>query len=277
MSARLLVFTDLDGTLLAHDDYDWTPSAPAVEALRRRGIPLVIASSKTRAEIEAWRTRIGVADPFISENGGALYVPAQSPLAPFTGGTPLDSYVCVAFGTPYARLTELMDELSHALGVPLYGFAAMSDLEVAHQTGLPPEDVARARRREWDEPFVPEWALSEDQEKQLAEAAAARSLRVTRGGRFHHLTGPNSKGLAARRLIEAHAAAGDPVTTIALGDGPNDLELLEVADHAVVVARTDGSHAPALRAALPGARFTRGIGPAGFAEGVLGMLERPEG
>lgn len=274
MSARLLVFTDLDGTLLAHEDYDWAPAATALEALRVRRVPLVIASSKTRAEIEAWRARIGVNDPFISENGGALYVPGDSPVAPFVRGEPLASYVCAAFGTPYARLCEALDTLAQGLGVPLYGFAAMSDTEIGHQTGLPPEDVARARQREWDEPFISGWPLTGEQEAALAEAAVATGLRVTRGGRFHHLIGPNSKGLAARRLIEACAAAGTPVTTIALGDGPNDLELLEVADHPVVVARPDGSHAAPLRDALPRARFTKAIGPAGFAEGVLEVLER---
>jgi len=47
----MVVFTDLDGTLLRHEDYSWLPAGPALAELRRRRIPLVIASSKTRAEI----------------------------------------------------------------------------------------------------------------------------------------------------------------------------------------------------------------------------------
>ena len=58
---RLVVFTDLDGTLLRHEDFDWSPAREALAELARRRIPLVIASSKTRAEIEVWRSRLGVA------------------------------------------------------------------------------------------------------------------------------------------------------------------------------------------------------------------------
>ena len=35
----------------------------------------MICSSKTRAEIEYYQEKIGIADPFISENGGAIYIP----------------------------------------------------------------------------------------------------------------------------------------------------------------------------------------------------------
>jgi ribonucleotide monophosphatase NagD (HAD superfamily) len=45
-----LVFTDLDGTLLDHDTYDWTPARDALDRLTRAGIPVVFTSSKTAAE-----------------------------------------------------------------------------------------------------------------------------------------------------------------------------------------------------------------------------------
>ena len=48
---RLLVVTDLDGTLLDHDTYDWEPARPAIEELKQRAFPLVLNSSKTIAEL----------------------------------------------------------------------------------------------------------------------------------------------------------------------------------------------------------------------------------
>jgi mannosyl-3-phosphoglycerate phosphatase len=65
-----------------------------------------------------------------------------------------------------------------------------------------------------------------------------------------------------------------PVTVIAIGDAPNDLELLQLAQHQIVVAGPDGSHAPDLKRSLPKATFTAGIGPAGFSEGVLAVLQK---
>jgi mannosyl-3-phosphoglycerate phosphatase len=267
---RLVVFTDLDGTLLAHDDYDWTEAAPAIRALRERYIPLVFTSSKTRREIEAWRARIGNDDPFISENGGALYVPRGAlPTAP-AGATAVNDYWRLELGPPYAALRTALAGLGAGLGVGLRGFGDMAADEITRRTGLAPEDVALAAAREYDEPFVPVRPLGEDEERLLAEEAGRLGFRITRGGRFHHLLGPASKAEAARRLL---AAYGTDVTSVAVGDSANDLELLAAADQPIVVARPDGTHSPELRWGVPRAMFTRGIGPAGFAEGVLGFLE----
>src|SRR4030042_1090542 len=72
---RILVFTDLDGTLLDHRNYSFEPARPALRLLRESGIPLIICTSKTRAEVEEIRAALGNTDPFVVENGGAVFVP----------------------------------------------------------------------------------------------------------------------------------------------------------------------------------------------------------
>lgn len=268
----LVVFSDLDGTLLRHEDYSWEAARPAVEALGRAGVPLVLTSSKTRSEIEAWRERLGNRDPFICENGGALFVPpGATPEAP-EGAERAGPYLRVEFGTPYARLREALAALAAELGVGLRGFGDLARADVAALTGLDGDDLERSLAREYDEPFVPFRPLAGAEEQQLVAAAARLGLRITRGGRFHHLTGGNDKGRAARVLATAYTAGGAPVRTVALGDGDNDLELLEAVTYPVVVARPDGTHAPGLRQGVPRARFTSAAGPAGFAEAVLVLL-----
>jgi mannosyl-3-phosphoglycerate phosphatase len=270
---RLVVFTDLDGTLLAHDDYGWAGAAPAIRALRERYIPLVFTTSKTRPESEAWRARIGNDDPFIVENGGALYVPRGAlPTSP-AGAISMDGYWRVEMGVPYATLRTALHGLGAGLGVALRGFGDMTADEIAGRTGLDPGQAALAAAREYDEPFVPVRPLGEDEERRLAEEAGRLGLRITRGGRFHHLLGPSNKAEAARRLLDAY---GEDVVSVAVGDSANDLELLAAADHPIVVARPDGTHSPELRWGVPRAVFTRGIGPAGFTEGVLAFLEGPD-
>ena len=72
---QYVVFVDLDGTLLGTDAASWEAAAPALEALRGHGIPLILVSSKTRAEVESLRRHLQHQDPFIVENGAAIFIP----------------------------------------------------------------------------------------------------------------------------------------------------------------------------------------------------------
>jgi len=51
-------FTDLDGTLLDFHTYSFNPALPALEHLKAHEVPLIICSSKTRAEIEFYRNKL---------------------------------------------------------------------------------------------------------------------------------------------------------------------------------------------------------------------------
>src|SRR5690606_41324218 len=51
MKKRYLVFTDLDGTLLNHQNYSFAPAKEALALLKYRSIPLIIATSKTFSEV----------------------------------------------------------------------------------------------------------------------------------------------------------------------------------------------------------------------------------
>ena len=71
-----LVFTDLDGTLL-DEQYRFDAALPAIEALRERSVPLVLASSKTLAEMVPLALSLNLTAPFIAENGGVIGFPQR--------------------------------------------------------------------------------------------------------------------------------------------------------------------------------------------------------
>ena len=75
MSAVQLVVTDLDGSLLDHHDYSYAPALPVLQVLEEMRVPVVFASSKTRAEMLALRKELGNEHPFIVENGAAVLIP----------------------------------------------------------------------------------------------------------------------------------------------------------------------------------------------------------
>ncbi len=266
-----LVVTDLDGTLLDEDTYDVAPARPGLDALRERRLSLVLCSSKTRAEMEPLARELGLDAPLIVENGGAIVLRAR--MLPFLppGGRRDGDRLVVPLGTARSALVAALDEVAEEAGVAVRSFAVMTPGEVAERTGLGREAAARALKREWDEPFVVDPEGGDGTTARLEEAARRRGLRVTRGGRFHHLTGTSDKGLAVRMVLQLlpHDSHG---RTVGLGDAANDLPMLEAVDRPIVMPRRDGSVDATLAAALPGAERAPEPGPAGWSAAILGIL-----
>ena len=65
--------TDLDGTLLGHEDFSFIPIRDDFLNLLDRGIQIIFNSSKTATEIRALCDDLDVKLPFICENGAALF------------------------------------------------------------------------------------------------------------------------------------------------------------------------------------------------------------
>lgn len=272
-AVRLLFFTDLDGTLL-DETYSYEAALPALAALQDHGIPLVLVSSKTRAEIEALRRRLGHVHPFIAENGGAIYIPTGTFPFPVEGAIPLtDGLAVVGLGTDYAALRASLVSIRQTTGVSVRGFGDMTAAEVGRLTGLPEADAVLAKQREHDEPFLVEG--SEEAERMVLEAITARGLHWTKGGRFYHLTGRSDKGVACRRLLSCYRRLhGDAVASVALGDSDNDLPMLAAVDRPILLRRPDGSHA--MPDGLDRIAKADGIGPIGWNQAVLGLLRGTE-
>ncbi len=269
----LVVFTDLDGCLLDEETGACEAAGPALQALRRAEVPLVLCTGKTRAEVEPLHRQLGLEGPYVVENGGAIAIPAsargwKAPLVP-RGGGPL----VVPLGAPRARLVEALAEIAAEVGVSVRGFADLTVEEVGEHAGLTMEAARLAAAREYDEPFLIEGGVPTGAaESALAAAAERRGLRVTWGGRFHHLAGPADKGRAVRQLLALHAG---PVSSVALGDSANDLTMLEAVDRPVLVPRPDGNVAEVLARALPSAERAPWPGPRGWNEAVLAVLADP--
>lgn len=261
----LLVATDLDSCLL-DEAYRHHAADEALAALRAAQVPLVLASSKTRAEMEPLWRALGLTDPFIVENGGAVVFAADpgDPRSRLEGGLHV-----LALGVPRAILVDTLRRLALETAAPVVGFSSLAVERIAELTGLPPASAAQAADRHFDEPFV-----CEDPEAagRLGEAAARQGLQVSRGGRFLHLSGPVDKGQALRELLAILKRHGRQHASVGLGDAPNDVGLLRAVDRPIVVPRPDGSTHPLLRAELPGAERAPAPGPAGWNAAVLAVL-----
>jgi mannosyl-3-phosphoglycerate phosphatase len=271
---QLIVYTDLDGCLLDSITFSYEPATPALEALRSQRIPLVLVSSKTRAEIEPLRQRLSHHDPFIVENGAAVFVPRGLFDFPLERARVRIPYDVIELGLPYSILRDVLKQIEKNVATPLRGFGDLSVDEVMQVTGLGRQDAFLAKQREYDEPYLLEGptALIEEVCRQIV----VRGLRWTKGGRFFHLTGDNNKGQAAALLLRCYQRQrllqgdSDRVETVGIGDSVNDAPLLAVVDHPILVQKPDGSYDPDIH--IPGMIRASGIGPIGWNHAVQELL-----
>lgn len=274
---KMVLFSDLDGSLLDPVTYSFDAAREGLQAVRTQNIPLVLATSKTRAEIEPIRFRLEHHDPFIVENGGGIFVPNGIFNVPLPSARVRGSYQVVEVGTPYGRLRAALKDMAAALGRELRGFGDMPVTEIAARTGLTETEALAAKQREYDEPFVIEGTAPTLEE--LQRLARLQGLTCTRGGRFYHLVGAYDKGLACRLLIEAyrghHDADGPNLLTIGIGDSLNDLPMLRAVDRPILVQQPGGAHAPEVQ--LPNLTRQRGIGPEGWNRAVLSLVAESSG
>jgi mannosyl-3-phosphoglycerate phosphatase len=265
----LLVVTDLDGTLLDHFSYSFDKAREAIGRLQQLHVPLVPNTSKTGAELRQLRKELGNNDPFICENGSAIFLPRDSFPMPPGGSAFSQDYYLVELGMGYqdilARLTPLKERFSFR------GFNDMEANEIQQLTGLDEQQVSLAMRRRFSEPLV--WEDSDAAREEFLAELAAADLHILQGGRFLHVLGNTDKGQALDRLRTVYKQLfGLPFTVIALGDSENDLAMLKAADWPVIV-RSPSHELPDLQCDQP-VTISDHIGPEGWNECVLALVDK---
>jgi mannosyl-3-phosphoglycerate phosphatase len=270
-----LFFTDVDRCLLDHHTSLYETARPALEALRSEHVPVILVSGKTRAEIEPLRHHLNHSDPFIVENGAAVFVPIDTFDFPLERSRIRSAYQVIELGTPYAMLRDVLRQIEEAINTPLKGFGDLSPTDIMGATGLSHEDALRAKHREYDEPFLLEGP------PRLVDAVRsqieARGLRCTKSGRFFHLTGANDSTRAVEILLRSYRRmwemddAPEHLETVGIGDSLDDLPLLRTVNRAVLMQKPDGTYDP--ESNLPGLIRAPGIGAAGWNQAVLDLLK----
>ena len=267
--ASIVVLTDLDGTLLDHDTYDWHAAQSALDLCRLRNIPVVLVSSKTRAEMDVLRRTLALAAPFISENGGGIFFPGEMAESPPQQARPERGLWKWTLGSPYGDVVSALKRIRKRLKWKIAGFADMSVDEISTHTGLDRASARLAAMREFDEPFLVH-SPSRPDERLLNEAASDEGLSLSVGGRFRHLHGKSDKGRAVDELLAWYGCRHRDLVSVGLGDSPNDFPMLERVDVPILVRST--KEYPDLGKRIPRIRMTRLTGPAGWNEAVLEIL-----
>ncbi len=264
MKNSIVVCTDLDGTLLDHDSYSFNAAKPTLEFIRNNQIPLIFTTSKTAIEVEELCKNTNFFHPFIAENGGLLSIPENY----FSDQETTNKYIKHVIGKSRKEINHALHNLS--LSYSFKSFNDMSNEELVKHTGLKPYQALYANQRDSTEPLL--WLDDPTKLKAFAAQLEEHGLRLISGGRFHHVMGAHDKATTMTILLKEFKNYNNTeITSIALGDSPNDIKMLQTSDYGIVIPNP---HAPKMcidnHANL---RVAEHPGPQGWNDSLLTLLK----
>lgn len=260
-----VIFTDLDGSLLDHDTYSHQPADALLSTLKNARVPVVLCTSKTAAEVRVLREELGNTDPFIVENGAAIFVPKTTVLERPKGASEQGEEWVIELCPARQRWIDTLAAAPDCYREAFENFAQMDQQRVVELTGLSADGAALSMKRGYGEPL--HWTGDEALLAEFSVWLEQQGATVLRGGRFVHVAGASSKGKALMLLqgLLSDASEGDLVS-IALGDGHNDVDMIASADFGVVIRSP--AHQPPEVLNQEQLLITKEFGPQGWVEGV---------
>ena len=199
--------------------------------------------------------------PVVAENGARTWVP---------DGYFEESISTDADTVTRADLQDFYSSLKQSGDYTCEAFFELGIEGIRRETGLSETQAGRANERAASEPIL--WLDSDGRAAEFIAAARQQGLRCVRGGRFLHLMANTGKEEAVRALTDAYERQWetDHVTTVSLGDGPNDLGMLATTDFGVVIP---GRHRHSMDLVSDN-RILRpaDAGPTGWNEAMLQIL-----
>jgi len=266
-----VVFCDLDETLF--DSRTFSIEAQAREAFRqieRQHVPVVLCSTRTRAELERIQQELGISQPFVCEAGAALFVPQS-----YFGHTIADSrhiagYDVVEFGRPHADIALILQRTAARLSVGIVTFSDMSVEDVALDCKLPMMVARLAKLREYSEQFR---FVDGDQEamRRFLKALNGAGLECRGRGRYY-LVAAKCGGMAAQRLRDLYEKSCGEVMAAAYGDHGTAASLLRQAELPLVVQSADVNQARQLTADVPASHLLASLSIDEWAAMILETL-----
>lgn len=266
---KLIVFTDLDGSLLDHHNYQWKAAKPALLQLDQLNFPVIINSSKTSAEIKQLRDQMNLQTPFICENGAVIHYNKN------ITDLSIDQSETKLFAEPYQKIRQTLSKLQTENGYQFTGFANMTAEQLMQSTNLDRTSATAALQREATEPL--QWQDSDTKLESFETELAKQNLQLTRGGRFYHVMSPVNKGDAIQYIIKQYQQA-EPATewlTAGLGDSINDIPMLEQVDYPVLINNPDGNRPDTSH--IDDLIITKEPGPAGWNSAIFKILQNITG
>ena len=222
---KILIFTDLDATLLHRDTFQFDAIKVYLKKLLSDGIFIIPNTSKTEKEILEFNNELGSSLPYIAENGAVI-----KGLDLLNSNLPKE----LILSKEKDNLTKIFEK-----SVPdnLQDKCKwLSDMDKKKQSlifGLKDEKLKMALDRKYTIPFVFEG--NKNEKKELYKIVKKKGLALQEGGRVINLTDKVNKAKALQVFVRFFKKKNQNVKTIAVGDNYNDLDMLKTSDFPCLV------------------------------------------
>lgn len=256
-----IVFTDIDGTLIDMYTGKFKGTDRLIKILIKNRVPVVLCSAKTRSEQEYIRANLGLSDPFIIENGGAVVIPdGYFDDQELNMYTMKDGYHLIEIGGRSSEIKEKLSRIRKEFKIEFKGASDLTLNELSKKLNMSLPFAKRMSRREYGETIL---EIDHQDLNRFIKICKENGLKVIHGGRYIDITLGNDKGKATQVLIDLFKKKYLPrdVIFIGFGDSENDLPMLKLMDRPVLVQRTDGSW---YESKMKNVIKSTGIGPVGW-------------
>jgi mannosyl-3-phosphoglycerate phosphatase len=267
-----LIFTALEGALIDSRTGSFSPAEEALSELDRRHIAVVLLTSRTRAQIEPLRRKLGHNHPFITESGGGIFFPDGYFNIRIPGAVRIGRYLGIPLGRPYEEACSALDEIAEESGAGVAGFHHMSAREIADNTGLRLRDAELARSREFDEPFF--FTSAEDQAiARFVAAAGERGYQARPGKTFWHISAGCDPLRAVRTVTQLfRETTHTRLSSVGIGSTAHDLTWLRGVDHGVLLPGDGTGKGQTKASQIKNLSTGNAPGPAGWNAAILNII-----
>ena len=216
----IIIFTDLDGSLLDRDNFKFDQIKNFLKDLIDDGIIIIPNTSKTEKETKEFINELGSEVPFISENGSSIHG-----LNLINTNFPNK----IVLSRDKQELIKIFDsKVPKELQDKCKFVSNMNSKQQSDIFGLKDNKLKNALDRKYTIPFLFEGNKIE--KNRLLKILRSSSLTMQEGGRVINLGDNTNKLKSMNQVIKIYKKVENKIKVIAVGDNFNDLDMLRNCD-----------------------------------------------
>ncbi len=223
---QIIIFTDLDGSLLDKDTFEFNEIEDYFRELISKGIKIIPNSSKTEAELLDFNEQNNLDLSFITENGSSIH--GLNKIHQNLPDKIIISRTIDEIRNIYEENISLdfKNKITHIL-----------ELEREKQQkilGLPLDKIKLAIKRDHSIPI--KFNGTEIEKNEFIKIMKNSGLTIQTGGRIMNVCDNVNKSKAMSRALQLiRKQLDDEIITIGVGDNENDIEMIKQTDYPCLV------------------------------------------